>query len=491
MSQVREFEFEPFAARQVKYKAALEELAALNLGPKNLVTDATTLRKFYSHDKSSHASSVPVAAVRPATTEAVADVVKICARHKVPMTPRGAGTGIEGGCIPYAGGIVIDTDRLNRLDFDVENACVWVGAGVRKLTLNKAAAKHNFLFGPDPSSNPAVGGMVATSGSGMCTLRYGTTRENVLSLKVVTPSGAIVQTRQVVRKSSSGLELTQLYIGSEGTLGVICEICFRLFPAQRYNTGAVCVFDSTTAAVKAVVDLKVNGVPHSLLRCEMMNKEGVAAANAFSGTKLPVAPMVMLEFTSNDPRKKDLYNDFKQVARIFKKNGAKELQYLKDGKALDSGWESRRNCLFSAMNYDKSKGLQHVITTDVCVPITRLAECVTATEEDFKKEKMPCLICAHISDGNFHCLIPYKDTEDFKRGRALEARMVMRAVQMGGTISGEHGVGVGKVHHCVHEHGKAHVKVQERIKKALDPDNIMNPGCFYPIQQVIYPTAHL
>jgi D-lactate dehydrogenase (cytochrome) len=491
MTSVKEFEFEPFATRQVKYKTALAELAALNLGPKNFITDAVALRKFYSHDKSCHARSVPVAAVRPSSTEMVAEVVKICARHKVPMTPRGAGTGIEGGCIPYAGGVVIDTELLNRLDFDLENACVWVGAGVRKMALNKAAAKHGFLFGPDPSSNPCVGGMVSTSGSGMCTLRYGTTRENVLSLKVVTPRGAIVQTRQVVRKSSSGLELTQLYIGSEGTLGIVCEVCFRLFPVQKYNAGAVCVFNSTADAVKAVVALRMHGVPHTLLRCEMMNKEGVAAANSFSGTNLPVAPMVLLEFTSNDPRKRDLHSDYKKVAAAFQKNGVKQLRYLKDGKALDSAWESRRNCLFSAMHSNKAKGLQLVITTDVCVPISRLAECVTATEEDFKKENVPCLICAHIGDGNFHCLIPYKDAEDFKRGRALESRMVARAVQMGGTISGEHGVGVGKVHHCESEHGKAHIKTQERIKKALDPDNIMNPGCFYPIQQVIYPTAHL
>ncbi|KPA80297.1 D-lactate dehydrogenase-like protein [Leptomonas pyrrhocoris] len=491
MGDVKEFEVEPFAARQARYKAALTEIAALNLGPKNFITDAATLRKWYSRDKSSHARAVPVAAVRPDTTEKVATVVKICAKHKVPMTPRGAGTGIEGGCIPYAGGIVIDTELLKRLEFDLENACVWVGAGVRKAALNKAAAKHGFLFGPDPSSDPFVGGMVACSGSGMCTLRYGTTRENVLSLRVVTPAGDVLQTRQVVRKSSAGLELTQLYIGSEGTLGVVCEVCFRLFPIQKYNAGAVCVFDSTTSAVKAVVAMKEGDVPHTLLRCEMMNKEGVTAANSFSGTHLPEAPMVLLEFVSNDRRRRDLYNDFKKVSAVFKKHGARELRYLKDGKALDSAWESRRNCLFSAMHSDKAKGLQHVITTDVCVPISRLAECVTATEEDFKKEKVPCLICAHISDGNFHALIPYKSAEDFKRGRALESRIVTRAVQMGGTVSGEHGVGVGKVHHLVHEHGKAHIEVQERIKKALDPDNIMNPGCFYPIQQVLFRTAHL
>ncbi|KAK7197643.1 D-lactate dehydrogenase-like protein [Novymonas esmeraldas] len=491
MSAVEEFEFEPFAARQTKYAACLAELAALNMGPKSVVTDAATLRKFYSKDKSSHARSVPAAAVRPGSTEQVAAVVRVCARHKVPMTPRGAGTGIEGACIPYAGGIVIDTDLLTRMDFDLENACVWVGAGVRKMALNKAAAKHGFVFGPDPSSNPCVGGMVSTSGSGMCTLRYGTTRENVLSMRVVTPQGNVVQTRQVVRKSSAGLELTQLYIGSEGTLGVVCEVCFRLFPIQKYSSGGVAFFASTDAAVRAVVSLKQRGVPHTLLRCELLNKEGVAAANSYSRTNLPVSACVLLEFVSNDPRRRDMHGDYKKVAAVFKKGGAMEVRYLKDGTAMDAVWEARRSCLFSAMHSDKAKGIQRVITTDVCVPISRLAECVEATELDFKQNERPCLICAHISDGNFHTLIPYTDAADFKRARELEIRMVTRAVEMGGTVSGEHGVGIGKVHHVTHEHGKAHICVQEKIKQALDPDNIMNPGCFYPFQQVIYPTAHL
>ncbi|CAG9577756.1 D-lactate dehydrogenase-like protein [Leishmania major strain Friedlin] len=491
MNAVEEFEFEPFTARQSKYKACLDELVALNLGPKSMVTDAMTLRKFYSKDKSSHARSVPVAAVRPNSTEQVAAVVQVCAKYKVPMTPRGAGTGIEGACIPYAGGIVIDTDRLTRMDFDLDNSCVWVGAGVRKMTLNKAAAKHGFVFGPDPSSNPCVGGMVATSGSGMCTLRYGTTRENVLSLRVVTPQGTVVQTRQVVRKSSAGLELTQLYIGSEGTLGVICEVCFRLFPIQKCSSGGVGFFATTRAAVRAVVALKQQGVPHTLLRCELLNKESVAAANSYNKTNLRVSACVLLEFVCDSAGQRHIHGDYKKVAAVFKKFGAKEVRYLKDGKAMDAVWEARRSCFFSAMHAIKTKGAQSVITTDVCVPISRLAECVEATEEDFKQNSRPCLICAHISDGNFHTLVPYTDAADFKRARELEIRMVRRAVEMGGTVSGEHGVGIGKVRHVTQEHGKAHICVQETIKKALDPDNIMNPGCFYPFQQVMYPTAHL
>lgn len=492
MSAAQEFEVEPFAQRQTRYKACLDEIKALGgWDAKSFVVDKPTLTRLYSRDKSSHISATPAAAVQPNSIEKLAAVVKICAKHKMPMTPRGAGTGIEGGAIPYGGGLVIGTDRLKRLEVDPENACVWAGSGVTKMELNKAVQKHGLLFGPDPSSNPNVGGMVATSGSGMCTMRYGTTRENVLSLRVVTPKGDIVQTRQVVRKSSAGLELTQLYIGSEGTLGIIAEVCFKLFPNQKFNAGAVANFKTTDAAVKAVVTLQQQGVPKTLLRCELMNKEGMAAANAYSGTALPVMATVLLEFTTNDPKKKDLHRDYKTVEKAFRSCGAENMRYLKDGKSLDSAWLARRACLFAAMHCEKAKGLQKVITTDVCVPLTALAKCIEETEKDFAAAKKLCFVCAHIADSNFHVLIPYTGAEDFKRSRELESNMVKRAVAMGGTVSGEHGIGIGKVHHVVNEHGQSHIDVQESIKKALDPDNLMNPGCFYPFEQKLYPTSHL
>jgi D-lactate dehydrogenase (cytochrome) len=446
----------------------------------------------YSTDKSSHIPSVPVAAVAPSTTALVEVIVQICAKYKLPITPRGAGTGLEGACIPYAGGLVIDTSKLQRLDVDSENACVWVGAGVSKLNLNKAVRKYGFVFGPDPSSNPCVGGMISTSGSGMSTLKYGTTRENVIALKVVTPQGKLFQTRKVVRKSSTGLELTQLYIGSEGTLGIICEACFRLFPLQKYTAGGVAAFEKTEDAVRAVVALKQSAVPETLLRCELLNKEAVICANNYSKLSLPEYATVLMEFVSNDKRVRDAKRDYKLVERVFKTHGnARTVKFLKAGKQMDSVWEARRGCLFATMHCSKEKGIQQVITTDVCVPLSALAKCVGETEADFAKNDRPCLICAHISDGNFHNLIPYSDPEDFKRARELEQRIVLRAVAAGGTVSGEHGIGVGKVSHVAREHGENHITVQEAIKKALDPDNIMNPGCFYPAQQKLFPTAHL
>ncbi|EPY23657.1 D-lactate dehydrogenase (cytochrome) [Strigomonas culicis] len=488
-----EFEVAPFAARQAQYKACLDEIAALHKwGKKEFITDQVELRKNYSIDKSSHIPAVPAAAVAPSTAELVAKIVQICAKHKVPMTPRGAGTGLEGGAVPYAGGIVIDTNNLKWIKIDKENSCVWVGAGVRKTALNRAVQKEGLLFGADPSSNPCVGGMVSTSGSGMCTLKYGTTRENVLSLRVVTPQGELFQTRQVVRKSSAGLELTALYIGSEGTLGIITEVCFRLFPDTKYRAGGVATFTTTEDAVKAVVAMKQQGVPHTLLRCELLNKGAVAGSNKVYKTQLEETATVLLEFVTNDPSRRDLYKDYQTVVKVFKQHGkTRKMRYLKDGKEMDSVWDARRGCHYSSMKCDKAKGTQQVISTDVCVPLTALAQAVSDTEEDFVKNNRPCFICAHISDGNYHTLIPYSDPADFVKARALEQAMVRRAVKMGGTVSGEHGVGVGKVHHLLSEHGEVHLNTQESIKKALDPDNIMNPGCFYPCQQKLLPTAHL
>lgn len=487
------YEAEPFLQRQERYKAALNEIRGLhNWTGKDFIIDKNTLKRLYSTDKSSHIPSIPVAAVVPSSTTLVVSIVKICNKYKMPMTPRGAGTGLEGACIPYAGGLVIDTAKLQRLDIDTENSCVWVGAGVSKLKLNKAVQQKGFVFGPDPSSNPSVGGMVSTSGSGMSTLKYGTTRENVIALRVVTPQGNLLQTRQVVRKSSAGLELTQLYIGSEGTLGLLCEVCFRLFPTTKYVAGGVATFQKTEEAVKAVVALKKSGVPDTLLRCELLNEGAVICANNYSKTSLPVYATVLLEFVSNDSKLRDAQRDYRIVEKVFKVEGnAQNMRFLKNGKQMDSVWEARRGCLFATMHCSKEKGVQQVITTDVCVPLSMLARCVSETEEDFGKHDRPCLICAHVSDGNFHTLIPYSDPDDFKKARELEQRIVLRAIEMGGTVSGEHGIGVGKVCHVVKEHGEDHIIVQEAIKRALDPHNIMNPGCFYPSQQARYPTAHL
>ncbi|KAG5475437.1 hypothetical protein LSCM1_03554 [Leishmania martiniquensis] len=432
-----------FKERQAKYVACIAQLRKVLRNPgEQLVLRESQLR-LYSKDESHHMHVLPAAAAIPGSVEEVAAVVKTCAAHKVPMTLRGAGTGAEGGAIPYAGGIVIDTAKLTQIDFYIDNVCVWVGAGVKKLALSRAAREKGFLFGPDPASDPSAGGMVSTSGSGMSTLRYGTTRDNVISLRVVTPRGDVVQTRQVVRKSSAGLELTQLYIGSEGTLGIVCEVCFRLFPVTEYSAGGDAAFEWTGDAVSAVVALRQRGVPQTLLRCELMNKEMVESTNRYGRMSLPETAIVLLEFTGNDRRLDDIKRDYKHVASIFEEVGkATGMHYLRPGKEMDDVWAARRFCYFAAMC---SRGrTERVFAMDVCVPLSKLTEMVEYTERAFAKAHRKCLICAHISDGNYHVSIPFSSDREMEELRSLETKTIRCAIELGGTVSGEHGIGVGR-----------------------------------------------
>ena len=487
-----EYNIGTFEERQKKYALCLEEIGKVLKNPGKQLELRKSKLGWYSKDQSHHLHVLPAAAVVPTSIEEVAAVVKICSGLRVPMTPRGAGTGVEGGAIPYAGGIVIDTLNLKRMDFDVENACVWVGAGVKKLALNRAANAKGFLFGPDPASNPTVGGMVSTSGSGMSTLRYGTTRENVISLKVVTPSGDIVQTRQVVRKSSAGLELTQLYVGSEGTLGIVCEICFRLFPLTKYAAGGYAAFERLGDAVRAVVALRQRGFPPTLLRCELMNKEIVVGANGYNKLSLPPMTLVLVEFTGNDWWLRDIKRDYKYVEKIFLEAGhAKVLRYLRPGKETEDVWNARRQCHFSAMHARGAKRAEKCFGTDICVPVPKLTEMVEFTEEKFQEANKACYLCAHISDGNYHLIIPYADDAELKILQSIEDKLIKKAIELGGTITGEHGLGCSKVCYVAQEHGQAHIDVQESIKKALDKHNVMNPGNFYPSQVAQYHPAHL
>lgn len=446
-----------------------------------VVVDEATLRDDFSSDRSVHAPHTPRAAVLPTSIESVAAVVRLCGQFGIPMTPRGAASGLEGGCIPRHGGCVIDTSLLRRFEVNKADSCVWVGAGWKKLELLKEVHKHGLHFGPDPASNPSVGGMCSTGGSGMSTLKYGTTRENVLALRVVTPSGSILQTRQVVRKSSTGLDLTQLYCGSEGTLGIICEICFKLHAKLDYVAGGVAQFETTADAVNSVVAIRKLGNLHSLIRCELLNKGAVVVSNQELGTNFSVAPTVLLEFADASASLESVERDVAVIGEVFKQHRVSSMRFIKDAKELDNVWEARRGCMLAAGKYRKRRG-EKILNTDVCVPLSALSDTVVSTEEDFAKTDIPCVICAHIADGNFHCFIPFQTPEEKKQALALEFRMVRRAIANGGTASGEHGVGVGKVKHLVAEHGAHHIAVQETIKKGLDPRNLMNPGTFYPSQ---------
>lgn len=431
----------------------------------------------YGADRGLHDPSLPDAVAIPQSAEEVSAVVRFCHEHNVYMTVRGAGTGLEGGCIPYQGGLVISTAELKRIDIDDATNTVWVGAGVLKLELDHALAKRNLLFGPDPSSNPSLGGMASTSGSGMTTLKYGTTRENVYSLLVVTPEGHLIQTRRPVRKSSTGLDLTQLYCGSEGTLGVIVELLLRVQPRPSLRSGAILVFDETAAAVQTIVEVRESLSLATLTKCELLNAEGVRCGNRFYKTQLVEAPTLLLEFTDNDAER--MRADWERFFAVACRYAViqPQCQYLSSGAELDEVWEARRGCHFAAHKYRGSR--DKVFSSDVCVPLTKLTECVAETEKDFAASNFPCFICAHIADGNFHCLVPFADDTEKQQMFQLLDRLIERALKMGGTVSGEHGIGVGKIKYLLREHGEEHCQVQRRIKQALDPRGLLNPGKFY------------
>jgi D-lactate dehydrogenase (cytochrome) len=444
-------------------------------------------------DQSRHAPCAPHVVALPSSTEQVAAIVRACAAHRVPLTPRGAGSGVEGGAIPVAAGVVLDTSRLNAIHVLPERSLAVVGAGVRKLELAKALAPHGLVFGPDPSSNPSLGGMASTSASGMTTVRWGTTRENVISLVVVTPAGDIIRTRSQVRKSSTGLDLNQLYLGAEGTLGVICELTLRLFPMPQARTGMLLPFTNIDAAAAAVLAL-LRAAPPTLLRCELLNGEAVACSNKIFDAQLRPRPTLFVECAGATLA--DTHRDAASMLAIATRCGA-ELDAaapspLADGDALDDLWEVRRGCYPAAMRYRSvaagtdstattRRAPDKVLITDVCVPLPALPDVIAATEADFESQGLLCVICAHIADGNFHCLVPYATAAEEAACHAAEERMIQRAIAAGGTVSGEHGVGMGKIQHCLCEHGAAHMEVQRRIKMALDPLGLINPGKLYHV----------
>eukprot|EP01006_Ploeotia_vitrea_P028251 TRINITY_DN60975_c0_g1_i1.p1 TRINITY_DN60975_c0_g1~~TRINITY_DN60975_c0_g1_i1.p1 ORF type:complete len:394 (-),score=-2.95 TRINITY_DN60975_c0_g1_i1:109-1290(-) len=349
-----------------------------------------------SGDKSFHPTATPDAVVAPTTVHQVQRVVQFCSKHNIPLTARGAGTGVEGGCIPYAGGIVLHTTRLRQIHLEKDDLIVRVGPGLLKNELNTFLQPHGLMLGPDPSSNPSVGGMASTRGSGLSTPMYGTTKENVVSLQVVTPTGQIITTRRPVRKSSTGYDLTSLFIGAEGTLGIITEITFRLWPLPTVRLGALALAPDLETAANFVVQVLRSGLRH-LARCELLNAEAVVATNKLFETQMPVRPTLLLEFHANASQIGGVREEAEIVRKAAETVGCTSWKQTDTAKDLEKLWEARRGCYYACI---KARGkTDHVFTSDICVPIGHLVEAIVDTENDFHSHGMPCLICAHAADG--------------------------------------------------------------------------------------------
>jgi len=412
----------------------------------------------------------PDAVIFAETTEDVAEIVRVCAEHKVPVIPFGTGTSLEGHIGAIEGGISIDLSRMNKvLEVHAEDLDCRVQAGVTRKQLNEYLRDTGLFFPIDPGADASLGGMAATRASGTNAVRYGTMRENVLALTVVLSDGRIIRTSRRSKKSAAGYDLTRLFVGSEGTLGVITEVALRLYGIPEAMSSAVCNYPSLEAAVNTVIATIQSGIP--IARIELVDEAQLDAINKYSGTSFKIEPTLFLEFHGSNASVQEQAEKVKELSDGF---GGGEFRWTTSPEERKKLWQARHDAAYASKALRKGAD---VWATDVCVPISRLAECVVETQKDIKRLGIIAPIVGHVGDGNFHVtLIADKgDADEMRRANEFNDRLVMRALAMDGTCTGEHGIGMGKMDFLIAEHGDA-VSVMRTIKKALDPANIMNPG---------------
>ncbi|QRF56199.1 FAD-binding oxidoreductase [Variovorax paradoxus] len=422
-------------------------------------------------DESAYAPQPPDAVVFVQSTDEVAFVVRACARERVPVIGFGVGSSVEGHLLAVQGGVCIDFSRMNRvLAIRGGDLTATVEAGVTRGQLNAALADSGFFFSVDPGADASIGGMVATAASGTNTVRYGTMRDNLVNLTVVTADGEVVRTATQARKSSAGYNLTQLYCGSEGTLGLIAEATVRLHPHPEAHAAAVVHFPSVRAAVDVVIEAIQLGVP--LARAEMLDALTIRAVNAHSRTTLAEQPTLFLEFGAS---KAQIDEQAELVREIVAGHGGGAFQWALRQEERSRLWTPRHHAYFACLQLQAGC---RSLTTDACVPLSALAQCIDETQADIAEHGLLAPVFGHVGDGNFHCLV-LVDPDDAAANAAAEAfshRLVQRALRHGGTSTGEHGVGLHKMQYLVEEHGAQAVGLMRAIKRALDPHDIFNPG---------------
>jgi D-lactate dehydrogenase (cytochrome) len=435
------------------------------------VSTSAAVREHHGKDESYFPYALPDAVVFVKTTEEVRDVVNICRRHRVPMIPFGVGTSLEGHILAIEGGVTIDLSQMNEvLAVHEEDLDAVVQAGVTRKQLNEHI-KHTGLFFPvDPGADATIGGMTATRASGTNAVRYGTMRENVLSMKVVLADGRIIQTSSRAKKSAAGYDLTRLFVGSEGTLGIITEVTVKLYAVQEAMSAAVCAFDSVDGCTKTVIQTIQAGVP--VARSEILCEKTMDAINKYKKTSYRVAPTLFFEFHGS---KASVKEQAETVQEIAKENGGKDFIWATRPEERTQLWDARHHAYFAALQIRPGS---RAVSTDVCVPISRLAECVHETMEDVKDYIAPVPLLGHVGDGNFHLmfLVDPGKPEETELAKAFNKRLVARALRMEGTCTGEHGVGMGKQASLRAELGDDVMDVMRDIKKLFDPENLMNPG---------------
>ncbi len=432
---------------------------------------ARVIREQHGRDESSFSVPPPDAVVFAQSTQDVADAVKLAAQYKVPVIPFGIGSSLEGQLLAVQGGISLDVSRMDQvLSINAEDLTVTVQPGVTRKQLNEAVKSTGLFFPIDPGADATIGGMSATRASGTNAVRYGTMRENVLALEVVTAQGSIIRTGTRARKSAAGYDLTRLMVGSEGTLGVITEVTVKLYPLPEAVMAATCSFASLADAVNATIQIIQLGVP--IARCELLDANTIRMVNKHSRLSLNEAAMLLMEFHGSPAGVREQVETVQAIAAEW---GGQAFEWANTPEERTRLWTARHNAYFAGV---QSRPGCKAITTDTCVPISSLADALLDSVSEAEQSGLTCFLVGHVGDGNFHMGYLIDPTVPHERETAerLNRQLVQRALKLGGTCTGEHGVGLHKMGFLVDETGAGAVAMMRAIKLALDPDNIMNPG---------------
>lgn len=437
---------------------------------------ALAVREQHGRDESTFTVPPPAAVVFAESTQDVADAVALCAQHKVPVIPFGVGSSLEGHLLAVQGGISIDVSRMNRvLAINAEDLTVTVQPGVTRKAVNEAVKSEGLFFPIDPGADASIGGMTATRASGTNAVRYGTMRENVLALEVVTAQGEVIRTGTRAKKSSAGYDLTRLMVGSEGTLGVITEVTLKLYPLPEAISAAICSFPTIEAAVRTVIQVIQLGVP--IARCELIDAGTVRMVNAHSKLGLREEHMLLMEFHGSPAGVKEQAETVQEIASEF---GGNAFEWATTPEERTRLWTARHNAYFAAI---QSKPGCRAVSTDTCVPISRLADCLLDSVAEADASGLPYFLVGHVGDGNFHFgyLIDPDNADERRIAEELNVKLVNRALKLEGTCTGEHGVGLHKMGFLLDEAGAGAVDMMRTLKRALDPDNILNPGKIFAV----------
>ncbi len=446
-------------------------LAALAAHFGTRFSTAQAVRDQHGRDESPYDPTPPHAVVFCESVDDVVAAMKLADQFAVPVIPFGVGSSLEGHLLAVQGGITLDVSRMNKvLHIHADDMTVTVEPGVTREQLNQEVRHLGLFFPIDPGANASLGGMCATRASGTNAVRYGTMRENVLGLRVVTPTGEVIRTGTRARKSSAGYDLTRLYVGSEGTLGVITEVTLKLYPLPEAVSAAVCSFPSVNDAVRTTIEIIQMGVP--IARCELIDVNAVRVVNQYEKLALPESAMLLMEFHGSTA---SVAEQAQTVQAIASEHGGNAFDWATTPEARTKLWTARHRAYYAAV---QSRPGCRCMSTDTCVPISRLAEIIDASVADVQASGLPYFIVGHVGDGNFHVgyLIDPAQPDELAAAERMSQRMVRMAIALEGTCTGEHGVGLHKQGYLLEEAGVGAVDAMRSVKRALDPKNIMNPG---------------